>query len=77
MFKYYLSFPEHVALPWNLVKILIWGLERQVGITKEKNSECGPERGGQRPISAKLFLHRMDCGKSTKKNEHRTSNIEC
>jgi hypothetical protein len=50
MFKYYLSFPEHVALPWNLVKILIWGLERQVGITKEKNSECGPERGGQRPI---------------------------
>jgi hypothetical protein len=45
MFKYYLSFPEHVALPWNLVKILISGIERQVGVAKEKNSECGPERG--------------------------------
>jgi len=26
---------------------------------------------------AKLFLHRMDCGRFTEKNEHRTSNIEC
>ena len=25
-------------------------------------------------ISAKLFLHRMDCGRFTEKNEHRTSN---
>lgn len=54
MFKYYLSFSEHVALPWNLVKILISGIERQVGVAKEKNSECGPERGvskrGRRPV---------------------------
>ncbi len=28
------------------------------------------------PISAKLFLHRMDCGRFTEKNEHRTSNVQ-
>ncbi len=29
-----------------------------------------------RAISAKLFLHRMDCGRFTEKNEHRTSNVQ-
>ncbi len=32
--------------------------------------------GGKGGISAKLFLHRMDCGRFTEKNEHRTSNVQ-
>ena len=59
MFKYYLYFSEHIVLPWNLTKILIWGLERQVGVAKEKNSECGLERGvskrGRRPVICLYF----------------------
>ena len=53
MFKYYPSFSEYVVLLWNLTKILIWELERQVGFAKEKNFECGLKRG----VSKKGGVH--------------------
>lgn len=69
MFKYYLSFSEYVVLLWNLTKILIWELERQVGFAKEKNSECGLKRGVRKRggVLSKVVLtsnpNRRSCSK--------------
>jgi hypothetical protein len=57
-----------VLIRWKSLREAITGRQRCQGEQDEGSRVHS--------IGAKLFLHRMDCGRFTEKNEHRTSNVQ-